>query len=97
MNKEFYVYLLSNKNQTVFYTGVTNNLIRRIYEHKQKIIEGFTKKYNINQLLYYELLSDPTNAILREKQVKDMRREKKLELIKKMNPDMKDLYSEIIV
>lgn len=94
--KEFYVYILSNKRYTVFYTGVTNNLVRRIFEHKTKAVEGFTNKYNINKLLYFEQLSDPTNAIEREKQIKDMRRERKLELIKKDNPAMSDLYDEII-
>jgi len=96
MDKNFYIYILSNKNQTVYYTGITNNLIRRIYEHKNKLIDGFTKKYNIDQLLYYEIANNPLSAIEREKQVKDYRREKKIKLIKSINPLMKDLYKEII-
>lgn len=96
MPKYFYVYILSNKNHTVYYTGITNDLVRRIYEHKNKLIKGFTQKYNLSQLLYYEQFLDPENAILREKQIKDYRREKKLKLIRRMNSEMKDLYPEII-
>jgi len=95
-SKEFYVYILSNKNNTVFYTGITNNLIRRIYEHKKKVIEGFTSKYNINKLLYFEQYTDPKDAIEREKLIKDMRRERKLILIEKDNLTFRDLYPEII-
>lgn len=94
--QEYFVYILSNKRYTVFYTGITNDLPRRIYEHKQKIVEGFTKKYNVDQLLYFEQFSDPRSAITREKQIKDYRREKKLQLITKMNQNFNDLYDQII-
>jgi|SRR3989304_9770287 len=97
LNKKYYVYIVSNNRQTVYYTGVTNNLIRRIYEHKQKLIGGFTKRYNIGRLLYFEEYADPENAILREKQIKDYRREKKLNLIRKVNPKMEDLYKSLVV
>ncbi len=88
--KEYYVYIISNKRDTL-YTGVTNNLERRIYEHKNHLIEGFTKKYNITQLLFFESSDDVTAAIAREKQIKGMLRSKKIELIKGMNPAWKDL------
>ena len=67
MEQQFYVYIMSNKNNTVLYTGVTNDLRRRVYEHKEKVIEGFTKKYNITKLVYYEILRDAETAIAREK------------------------------
>ena len=92
---QYYIYLLSNKNNNVIYTDVTNNLIKRIYEHKQKFVKGFTKKYNINKLVYYEVFNDINNAILREKQIKAGSRKKKIELIKYTNPEWKDLYNEI--
>ena len=94
--KLFYIYILSNKNHTVYYTGITNNLIRRVYEHKNKIVKGFTEKYNIDKLLYFEQTENPNTAIKREKQIKDYRREKKIDLIKKNNPDFKDLYQNLI-
>ncbi|MGC8977682.1 MAG: GIY-YIG nuclease family protein, partial [Candidatus Ratteibacteria bacterium] len=79
--KKFYVYILSNKYNNVLYVGITNDLKRRTYEHKNKFIDGFTKKYNVNKLVYYEIFNDPINAITREKQLKDFRREKKVRLI----------------
>lgn len=88
---QYYIYLLSNKNNNVLYVGVTNNLERRVYEHKNKIIEGFTAKYNINKLVYYEDTSDINSAILREKEIKKWRREKKNNLINSINPEWKDL------
>lgn len=94
--KRFYVYIMSNKYHTVFYTGICNDLIRRTYEHKSKLIDGFTKRYNLNQLLYFECADNPGSAIEREKQVKDYRRSKKLQLIQNMNPLMKDLYPGLI-
>lgn len=96
MPGQFYIYILSNKYRTVFYTGMTNDLVRRIYEHKHKLVDGFTKKYNASDLLYYEFCGDVASAIKREKQIKNYRREKKLELIKSKNPDMTDLYNRII-
>jgi len=91
--KKYYVYILTNKNNTVLYTGVTNNLVRRIWEHKAKIIEGFTKKYNITKLVYYEIFDNPSAAIKREKQLKAGSRRKKKELINSVNIEWKDLYS----
>ncbi|MDP3955096.1 MAG: GIY-YIG nuclease family protein [bacterium] len=96
MDKEYYVYIATNKINTVLYTGVTNNLVRRIYEHKNKLIKGFSSKYNICKLVYFEIYNDINEAIKREKQIKAGSRKKKLELIKKINPDFKDLYEEII-
>jgi putative endonuclease len=87
---------MTNKVNTVLYTGFTNDLVRRVYEHKEKIIEGVTKRYNINKLVYYEIFSDARNAIIREKQIKAGSRKKKLDLINNMNPEWKDLYPEII-
>jgi len=94
-DKKGYVYIISNKNNTVLYTGVTNNLIRRIYEHKNKMIQGFTYKYNVNKLVYYEIYNDITYAIEREKKIKGGSRKKKLELIESMNKKWGDLYDEI--
>jgi putative endonuclease len=95
MNPDYYIYLLTNKYSTVLYTGVTNDLGRRVDEHKSKLHEGFTKKYNVDRLVYYEVYSDINDAIDREKQIKKWSRKKKVELIKKFNPSWKDLYSEI--
>ena len=88
--KEYFVYILANKS-LVLYTGVTDDLERRVFQHKHKINEGFTKKYNINILVYFESNNDVTVAIAREKQIKGMLRSKKIELIKTMNPEFKDL------
>ena len=74
---------------------MTNNLIRRVYEHKEKMIDGFTKKYNCTKLVYYEIFNDPYNAIAREKQIKAGSRKKKIELINSMNPNWKDLYDDL--
>ena len=86
---------MTNKNNTVIYTGVTNNLIRRIYEHREKLVDGFTKKYNITKLVYYEIFDDPENAILREKQIKGGSRQKKIDLIDSVNRGWVDLYDRI--
>ena len=93
--RQGYVYLMTNKVNTVIYTGVTSNLEKRMYEHKEKIIEGFTKKYNVNKLVYYEVFNDIESAILREKQIKAGSRQKKVNLIRGMNPEFKDLYDEL--
>ena len=87
---------MTNKTNRVLYTGVTNNLLRRIYEHKEKLNEGFTKRYNVNKLVYYEIFTDPLSAITREKQIKAGSRKKKLNMITNMNPEWKDLYNELI-
>ncbi len=91
--KQYYVYIMTNKSRTL-YTGVTSNLIRRVYEHKNKLIDGFTKKYNITKLIYYELTNEVTSAIAREKQIKGWLRKKKFALIESMNPQWKDLSEE---
>ncbi len=88
--KEYYVYIMANKSGTL-YTGVTNDLERRVYEHKHKLIDGFTKKYNITRLVYFDSSDDVSAAIAREKQIKGMLRSKKIELIKTKNPLMVDL------
>ena len=95
MDRQYYVYIMTNKNNAVLYTGVTNDLKRRIYEHREKLIEGFTKKYNINKLVYYEAFGDINNAILREKQIKGGSRDKKIKLVKAMNNSWLDLYDKI--
>ncbi len=89
--KQGFVYLLTNPHNTVLYTGVTSNLHRRIYEHRSKLIPGFTKKYNCIKLVYYEVHEDIESAIAREKQIKAGSREKILTLIKAMNPSWQDL------
>ncbi|NMB26931.1 MAG: GIY-YIG nuclease family protein [Tissierellia bacterium] len=83
--------MMTNWNNKVLYTGVTNNLERRVYEHKNKLIKGFTAKYNINKLVYFEYTSDVNSAIAREKQIKGWTRQKKNELIQSINPEWKDL------
>jgi len=90
--KHLYVYIITNKANTVLYTGVTNNIRKRVYEHKNKLVDGFTKKYNIVKLVYYEAFSDCMSAIQREKQIKDGSRRKKEELINSINKDWRDLY-----
>ena len=89
----YYVYIMTNRSGTL-YIGITNNLIRRAYEHKNKLIDGFTKKYNINRLVYFEETSDVYSAISREKQIKGWIRKKKIELIEKANPKFIDLSED---
>ncbi|MBP7278315.1 MAG: GIY-YIG nuclease family protein [Tissierellia bacterium] len=95
-DKVYYVYILTNKYNKVLYVGITNDLIRRIYEHKNNLVEGFTSKYNVHKLVYYDLTSDVMSAITREKQIKGWTRDKKIKLIESMNPEWKDLYYDII-
>jgi len=92
ISKQGYVYILTNKWETTLYTGVTSNLVKRIYEHKEKLIDGFSKKYNLNKLVYYEVFEDIADAIAREKQIKGGGRQEKIGLINGMNPDWQDLY-----
>ena len=92
--KAAYIYIIGN-NRPTLYTGVTNNLKRRIYEHKNKLVKGFTARYNLNKLLYYEFYDDILQAIVREKQIKDMNRIEKISLIEESNKEFKDLYEEI--
>ena len=94
MDKTYYVYLLTNWNNKVMYVGVTSNLERRVYEHKNKLVEGFTEKYNVNKLVCFEITNDVMAAIEREKQIKKWRREKKDQLVMGMNPEWKDLSLE---
>ena len=86
---------MTNKNNRVLYTGVTNDLKRRVYEHKEKLVNGFTKKYKVSKLIYYEIFEDPENAILREKKIKAGSRQKKIDLINAVNIEWKDLYGEL--
>jgi len=95
MDQQFYVYIMTNKNNRVLYTGITNDLKRRVYEHKEKLANGFTKKYNVSKLIYYEIFEDPENAILREKKIKAGSRQKKIDLINGMNRGWKDLYRKL--
>lgn len=94
MEKTYYVYLLTNWNNKVMYAGVTSDLERRVYERKNKLVEGFTEKYNVNKLVYFETTNDVMAAIEREKQIKKWRREKKNQLVIGMNPEWKDLSLE---
>ena len=90
--KQYYVHIITNKINTVLYTGVTSNLIRRIFQHKEKMVEGFSKKYRLNKLVYYEATNDIYSAITREKQIKKGPRKRKVALIESMNPEWNDLY-----
>ena len=90
-----YVYILFNKRNGTLYTGVTSDLVKRIYEHKSKAVDGFTKKYGVDKLGYYEIFDEIEEAIKREKTIKSGSRNKKLDLIESVNPDWKDLYNDI--
>jgi putative endonuclease len=92
----FYVYLLSSKRNGTLYIGVTSDLLKRVHEHKNNLVEGFTKKYNVHKLVYYEATEDVNSAITREKQLKKWKRRWKIEPIKKKNPEWRDLYFELI-
>ena len=95
MSKTYAVYILTNYNETTFYVGVTGNLQKRIWEHKNKIVEGFTKKYSIDKLVYYEITENVETALNREKQLKRWHRDWKINLIKEFNPEFKDLYETL--
>ena len=90
------MYILANKNNSTIYIGVTNDLVRRIYEHKNNVVKGFTQKYNVHKLVYFEQTENIENAIIREKQLKNYSRERKEELINNVNPNWEDLYPHII-
>jgi len=92
--KSYYVYIISNLKRTTFYIGITNNLERRMYEHKNKLVKGFTSKYNLKHLVYFEEFSNINETIKREKQLKNWHRDWKLNLIKSINPELKDLSEE---
>jgi putative endonuclease len=95
MNKQSYVYILSNKNNKVLYTGVTADLKKRVYEHKMKVVPGFTSIYNVEKLVYFEVFGDIYNAIELEKQIKGGSRQDKINLIDAFNPKWNDLYDEL--
>ena len=94
--KIYWVYILSSKRNGTLYTGVTNDLLRRVYEHKHKLVDGFTKRYHVSQLVYAEEFNDINEAILREKCIKQWKRAWKLQLIEEQNPNWKDLYEDLI-
>ncbi len=93
---EYYVYILASQRNGTLYIGVTNNLVRRVYEHKNNLVKGFTAKYKIYDLVYYEQTADIQSAINREKQLKKWNRKWKLDLIENVNPDWNDLYNDIV-
>ena len=95
MRKSYYVYIMASKKDGVLYRGVTNDLIRRIYEHRHNLTEGFTKKYYVHRLVYFKATEDVISAIAREKQIKKWYRKWKVELIEANNPDWNDLYDSI--
>ena len=96
IKNQYYIYILASKRNGTLYIGVTSDLVKRAYEHKNNIIDGFSKKYNIHKLVYYETTNDIESAIRREKQLKKWNRKWKLEIIEKNNPEWKDLYFELI-
>ena len=93
--KTYYVYMLCSRRNGTLYTGMTSDLIKRIYEHKNCLVDGFTKKYSVHHLIWFELHEAPETAILREKQIKNWKRKWKLDLIEKQNPEWKDLYADL--
>jgi len=95
LSGQYYIYLLANRKHGTLYVGMTNDLIRRVYEHKSDCIEGFTKKYAVHRLVYYEVFADPYNAISREKALKSWKREWKIALVEKGNPEWVDLYDSL--
>jgi len=96
MDHRYFVYILTNRHQTTLYVGVTNDLIRRVHEHRTKVASAFTARYNVDKLVYYEETSDVQAAIAREKQLKAGSRERKIALVNAMNPDWRDLYDGLI-
>ena len=95
-SKNYYIYILANRRHTTFYVGFTGKpLTSRVYEHREKLVDGFTKRYNVDKLVYYEIYNDPISALTREKQLKGGSRQKKIDLINQMNPEWKDLYEFI--
>jgi len=94
--KQGFVYILTNYDNSVLYVGVTSNLIKRIFEHKNRLCDGFTSRYHLTKLIYYESIEDMSSAIAREKQIKGGSRKKKVGLVESMNPEWKDLYDDIV-
>ena len=95
-SRQYYVYIVTNKRNTVLYTGVTNDLVRRVHEHRSKLIDGFTKRYNVTKLVYFEITNSIESAIAREKQIKGGSRQRKLDLINAVNREWRDMYPEIL-
>jgi putative endonuclease len=95
MSKEYFIYILASKRNGTLYIGVTNDLIKRVYQHKEKLISGFTRTYNVCMLVYYEKYADINSAIEREKKLKKYRRQWKINLIESVNPQWKDLYEQL--
>ena len=95
MGKQFYVYILASRRNGTLYVGMTSNLIQRIWQHKEKLVDGFTKKYSITKLVYYDVTESMESAIAREKQIKGWTRAKKLVLIEGRNPEWRDLSDEL--
>jgi putative endonuclease len=94
-DRQSFIYILTNKYNKVLYTGVTSDLKKRIWEHREKLVDGFTKRYNVTKLVYYEVFTDIRDAIAREKQIKAGSRQKKIDLIVGMNPEWRDLYDDL--
>lgn len=95
MERQYCIYILTNRHHTVLYTGVTNDLKRRLYEHQLKLVKGFTSRYNADKLVYYEVCEQVDSAIAREKQIKAGSRAKKIALIERMNPEWRDLSGDL--
>jgi putative endonuclease len=95
MDKVYCVYIMTNDHRTVLYTGVTSDLKARVYQHREKLLDGFTKRYNVCRLVYYEAGNDASGAIAREKQIKAGSRQKKVDLIDSINPEWEDLYDQL--
>jgi putative endonuclease len=94
--RQYYVYIMASKRKGTLYIGVTNNLVKRVYEHKNDLMGGFTQKYHVHSLVYFEVYSDILDAIARDKRTKKWKRQWKIELIEKTNPQWRDLYSDIM-
>ena len=94
-NRRSFIYILTNKYNRVLYTGVMSDLKKRVWEHREKLVDGFTKRYNVTKLVYYEVFADIRDAITREKQIKAGSRQKKIDLIVGMNPEWRDLYEDL--
>jgi len=95
VEKEFYIYILASKPNSTLYIGMTSDLVKRVWQHKEGLVDGFTKKHAVNNLVYYEKYNDSENAINRERQMKKWKRGRKIELIEKSNPKWLDLYRDI--
>lgn len=96
MSKQYYIYILSNYSRSTLYCGITNDLKRRVWEHKHDLVKGFSQKYQIHDLVYYEIFEDPENAIEREKQIKNYSRLRKEKIVLQFNPKVEDLYPSIL-